>query len=161
LKFLYTGQTQTTFRRSRLSSRNDFFWSVRSFDQYSEVTDHDHILNSQGYVFPNAHSIAPYLEYPKIGPTSVFCRELAQRLRCYVTAGYPERLEPHEIEKGIDNEGKEVEKIGANSAVVYGPSGEWVGGYRKTNLYETDMTWAKAGTILYRGVGHDSHSSIS
>jgi len=67
-------------------------------------------------------------------------------LQCYVTAGYPERLEPNEVEKGVDNEGNEVEKIGANSAVVYGPSGEWVGGYRKTNLYETDKTWAKAGT---------------
>lgn len=107
------------------------------------------IFNSQGYAFPNAHSIAPYLEHPKTGPTSLFCRELAQRLRCYVTAGYPERLEPHEVEKGPDNDGAEVEKIGANSAVLYGPSGEWVGGYRKTNLYETDMTWAKAGTISY------------
>ncbi|KAF5377883.1 hypothetical protein D9615_006678 [Tricholomella constricta] len=37
-------------------------------------------------------------------------------------------------------------QVGANSAVIYGPSGEWVGGYRKTNLYETDMTWAKPGT---------------
>ncbi|KAG5717426.1 Protein N-terminal amidase [Termitomyces sp. T112] len=36
--------------------------------------------------------------------------------------------------------------VGANSAILYGPSGEWVGGYRKTNLFETDKTWAKAGT---------------
>jgi predicted amidohydrolase len=143
-----------------LPSRNDIFWSVWLFNQSAQVTDHVHIQN-QGYVFPNAQSIAPHLEYPKSGPTSLFCRELAQRLQCYVTAGYPERLELHEIEKGVDNEGNEVEKIGANSAVVYGPSGEWVGGYRKTNLYETDMTWAKAGTTSYRLSNHISHSPVS
>jgi protein N-terminal amidase len=99
----------------------------------------------QGYVFPNAPSIAPYLEQPKTGPTSVFCKELAERLGCYVVAGYPERLKQHEVEKGTNNDGAEVDKIGANSAVLYGPGGEWIGGYRKTNLYETDMTWAKAG----------------
>ncbi|KAG6812297.1 hypothetical protein H0H92_003470 [Tricholoma furcatifolium] len=37
-------------------------------------------------------------------------------------------------------------QVGANSAIIYGPSGEWVGGYRKTNMFETDMTWAKPGT---------------
>ncbi|KAG5646012.1 hypothetical protein DXG03_004614 [Asterophora parasitica] len=37
-------------------------------------------------------------------------------------------------------------QVGANSAIIYGPSGEWVGGYRKTNLFETDITWAKPGT---------------
>ncbi|KAG6840882.1 hypothetical protein C0991_003475 [Blastosporella zonata] len=36
--------------------------------------------------------------------------------------------------------------VGANSAIIYGPTGEWVGGYRKTNLFETDTTWAKPGT---------------
>jgi len=41
-----------------------------------------------------------------------------------------------------------VEKIGANSAIIYGPDGEWVGGYRKTHLFETDRTWAKAGGRL-------------
>lgn len=111
------------------------------------------MLNSQnfkGYVFPDANSIAPYLEHPRTGPTSQFCKELAQRLRCYVTAGYPELLEPHEVEIGKDIDGKEVEKIGANSAVLYGPGGEWVGGYRKTHLYHTDMTWAKAGMCRAR-----------
>jgi len=98
-----------------------------------------------GYVFPNAESIAPYLEEPRTGPTSRFCADLASRLQCYVTAGYPEKLPPGEIEPGVDFEGNEVTKIGANSAVLYGPHGEWIGGYRKTNLYETDMTWAKAG----------------
>ena len=45
-------------------------------------------------------------------------------------------------------DGLEVERIGANSAVLYGPDGQWVGGYRKTNLFKTDLTWAKAGEML-------------
>ena len=40
---------------------------------------------------------------------------------------------------------KEIEQVGANAAVLYGPDGEFVGDYRKTNLYTTDMTWARAG----------------
>lgn len=40
---------------------------------------------------------------------------------------------------------KEVQQVGANSAVVYDPNGVRIGDYRKTNLFETDMTWAKPG----------------
>ena len=40
---------------------------------------------------------------------------------------------------------KEVRQVGANSAIIYGPDGQWVGGYRKTNLFETDKPWAKPG----------------
>ncbi|KAI0917388.1 hypothetical protein AcW1_007414 [Taiwanofungus camphoratus] len=99
-----------------------------------------------GYAFPNAMSISPYLEEPRVGPTSKFCSELAARLHCYVAAGYPERLPPREIETTAGAQDSETSKIGANSAVVYDPDGQWVGDYRKTNLFETDMTWAKAGT---------------
>ncbi|KAF8155774.1 hydrolase [Crassisporium funariophilum] len=100
-----------------------------------------------GYVFDNATSIAPHLEQPRTGITSQFCSELSKKLQCYVVAGYPERLGPEEVadvtfsEDGDDT----VQQVGANSAAFYGPDGEWVGGYRKTNLYETDMTWAKPG----------------
>ncbi|KAF7364822.1 hypothetical protein MVEN_00352300 [Mycena venus] len=97
-----------------------------------------------GYVFENAAAISPYLEYPRIGPTSVFCAELAQRLKCYVVAGYPERLEQSEVDQYLAETGDCV--VGANSAALYGPEGEWVGGYRKTNLFTTDKTWAKPGT---------------
>ncbi|KAI0927298.1 hypothetical protein AcV5_007862 [Taiwanofungus camphoratus] len=99
-----------------------------------------------GYAFPNAMSISPYLEEPRVGPTSKFCSELGARLHCYVAAGYPERLPIREIETSAGAQDSETSKIGANSAVVYDPDGQWVGGYRKTNLFETDMTWAKAGT---------------
>ncbi|PPQ73322.1 hypothetical protein CVT26_015345, partial [Gymnopilus dilepis] len=109
------------------------------------------------YVFEDASAIAPYLEQPKIGVTSQFCSELAAQLECYVMAGYPEKLSPEELDEMAlsskesregpqrTENGKEIRQIGANSAVLCGPRGEWVGGYRKTNLFETDITWAKPG----------------
>lgn len=111
-----------------------------------------------GYVFENAAAISPHLERPRTGATSLFCAELAQKLQCYVIAGYPEELasdEPRLNEEIVDGpaqdnaEGSassEVHQVGANSAIMYGPNGQWVGGYRKTNLFETDKPWAKAGT---------------
>lgn len=98
-----------------------------------------------GYVFPDATAIKPFLEEPQTGPTSKFCAEVATRLHCHVVAGYPERLQTTEIETGIDSEGNAVAKIGANSAILYGPAGQYVGNYRKTNLFDVDTTWAKAG----------------
>ncbi|KAJ6583969.1 carbon-nitrogen hydrolase [Mycena vulgaris] len=97
-----------------------------------------------GYVFEGAAAISPYLEQSRTGPTSRFCAELAQRLKCYVVAGYPERLEQSEAAQYLSQTGTHV--VGANSAAFYGPEGEWVGGYRKTNLYSTDKTWAMPGT---------------
>ncbi|KAF9240206.1 carbon-nitrogen hydrolase [Melanogaster broomeanus] len=83
-----------------------------------------------------------YINIPRFqGATSTFCAELARHLQCHVAAGYPERLfDP-------TNPGPTQPKlIGANSAVLYGPTGEHVSGYRKTNLFETDLTWAISGT---------------
>lgn len=106
-----------------------------------------------GYVFPDAASVSPYLEEPRTGPTSTFCAFLAARLRCYVVAGYPERLKPEEVRRVVlpadheeGTEAREVDQVGANSAALYGPDGQFVGDYRKTNLYKTDMTWARAGS---------------
>ncbi|KAJ3546459.1 hypothetical protein NMY22_g2049 [Coprinellus aureogranulatus] len=122
-----------------------------------------------GYVFENADAISPHLEEPRVGPTSQFCAELAKNLNCYVLAGYPERLSDDEertplvlddesdtltdldaemAERALEmaSESEERLAVGANSAVLYDPQGEWAGGYRKTNLYTTDKTWAKAGT---------------
>ena len=102
-----------------------------------------------GYVFPNADSIKPFLEDPVTGPTSRFCSELAIRLRCHVVAGYPERLPDEEIEPGIDEWGNTITRVGANSAILVGPDGGCVGRYRKTNLFETDTTWAKPGKLTH------------
>ncbi|OAX41659.1 carbon-nitrogen hydrolase [Rhizopogon vinicolor AM-OR11-026] len=101
-----------------------------------------------GYVYPDTASITPYLEHPHTGPTSTFCAELARRLECFVAAGYPERLEPHEHGPplGGDSPSLHQPRIGANSAVMYGPTGEHVGAYRKTNLFKLDLPWAVPGT---------------
>ncbi|KAF8505365.1 carbon-nitrogen hydrolase [Hysterangium stoloniferum] len=92
-----------------------------------------------GYTFSSAEEIKPYLEQPRLGVTSLCCSELAKRLRCCVIAGYPEVLE-------VETVPTEDNLVGYNSAVVYGPEGEWKGGYRKSNMFMTDKTWAAAGS---------------
>ncbi|KAG2121091.1 carbon-nitrogen hydrolase [Suillus clintonianus] len=103
-----------------------------------------------GYVFPDTAAITPYLEHPHTGPTSTFCAELARSLECFVAAGYPEKLEPHEhaLPLGDDSASLSFQqpRIGANSAVMYNPTGERVGAYRKTNLYKLDLPWAVPGS---------------
>ncbi|KAK0463479.1 carbon-nitrogen hydrolase [Desarmillaria tabescens] len=94
-------------------------------------------MSFTGYVFPSALAISPFLEHPMTGPTSMW-------LGCYVVTGYPELLAEDESRPLVDDEG--TESVGANSATVYGPNGVHVVGYRKTNLFTTDQTWAKPGT---------------
>ncbi|KAI5991139.1 carbon-nitrogen hydrolase, partial [Pisolithus albus] len=94
-----------------------------------------------GYMFPDATSISPYLEHPKTGPTCTFCAELARRLECYVAAGFPERLEYDS--RGVTHR---PTAIGFNTAVLYGPTGEPLTLYRKSNLFETDLSWAAPGS---------------
>ena len=96
-----------------------------------------------GYVFSDHNAILPYLETPRTGPTSLFCSDLAKKLECHVVAGYPEKLVVQE-----ESHPEQSHLVGANSSVIYGPQGQWVGGYRKTNLFETDMTWAIPGMSL-------------
>ena len=101
-------------------------------------------------MFPDAASIYPYLENPKTGPTSMFCAELARRLECYVTAGFPERLEHSDLrdrpQHFTDTHSSPLPAlVGANTAILYGPTGELLSLYRKTNLFRTDVSWATAG----------------
>lgn len=98
-----------------------------------------------GYVFGSASAILPFLEHPQTGITSQFCASIAQRLRCHVAAGYPERLEPQEVGTRALEDGSVVDVVGANSAVVYGPDGTSVGHYRKSHLFRMDKPWAKPG----------------
>ena len=100
-----------------------------------------------GYMFEDAASISFHLEEPKTGPTSLFCAELAKKLECYVIAGYPERLSSIDPVDPVHTDPAKScqEAVGANSAAMFGRSGEWITGYRKSNLFDTDMTWAKAG----------------
>lgn len=97
-----------------------------------------------GYVFSSAQEIKPFLEHPRIGPTALFCRELATTYGCWVIAGYPELADP-ETDVAVKLQGGDDVKPGYNSAVVVSPSGEVVGNYRKSFLYDTDKTWAREG----------------
>lgn len=56
-----------------------------------------------GYVFNSATAILPYLEPPRIGPTSLLARSLARRLRCHVIAGYPEALPTAAVDTDTDD----------------------------------------------------------
>ncbi|KAH9989730.1 carbon-nitrogen hydrolase [Russula compacta] len=98
-----------------------------------------------GYAFESASAIMPFLEPPHTGITSEFCASTARRLQCHVAAGYPERLEPHEVEKRTMEDGSVVDIVGANSAVIYGPDGTRVGYHRKSHLFYMDEPWAKRG----------------
>ena len=105
-----------------------------------------------GYAFESASAILPFLEHPQTGVTSQFCASIAQRLGCHVVAGYPERLDPHEVGRrtlgegnGEGGGGRVVDVVGANSAVLYGPDGTRVGHYRKSHLFYMDKVWAKPG----------------
>jgi len=126
-------------------------YPVRSDDP--ELTLSSPQLIPTGYVFPTADSIKPFLEDPITGPTSKFCAELAIHLRCHVVAGFPERLSDDEVEPGVDEWGNAITRVGANSVILFGPEGECVGKYRKTNLFETDTTWAKPGKAPYPRFG--------
>lgn len=138
-----------------------------------------------GYVFNSPSSILPYLEQPRIGPTSLLARDLATRLKCHVVAGYPEAAntdpatgdEQHPVNVEKEHTGssgsrprvgslsaadagpssmKELEGealgVGYNSAILVAPSGEVLGNYRKTFLFETDKNWARPGE--YHGPVH-------
>lgn len=118
-----------------------------------------------GYMFPDATLISPYLEHPKTGPTCTFCAELARRLECYVAAGFPERLmwdssstavppppPPLSLSPATTVPGTtggvahRPPAIGFNTAVLYSPTGEPLTLYRKSNLFETDLSWATPGS---------------
>lgn len=94
-------------------------------------------------MFTSPSDIQPFLEPPRIGRTSLFCRELATRYQCWVVGGYPE------LASG-EGEGPEQGKPGFNSAVLVSPTGKVVGNYRKSFLFDTDKTWAREGEDLLR-----------
>lgn len=112
-------------------------------------------------MFPDAPSIAPFLEHPKTGPTASFCAELAKRLNCVVVAGYPERLSAPDGQRECSSSSTDVVPtptsthghtppsghalIGANAALVYDSTPTLIHTYRKSNLFPTDLTWARPG----------------
>ena len=109
-------------------------------------------------MFPDAPSIAPYLEHPKTGPTASFCAELARRLECHVVAGFPERIESPtpsaaptptptpSIPSSNSNSSSDAHPlIGTNAALLCDTTGHPIHLYHKSNLFQTDRPWARPG----------------
>ncbi len=85
-------------------------------------------LATSGYVWDSAEEIGPHCE-PAEGPTFRALATVARSHGAWVVAGFPERAED-----GL-----------YNSALVIDHQGRLVDCYRKVLLYETDLTWARAG----------------
>ena len=101
-----------------------------------------------GYIFDSPTAILPYLEEPRIGPTSLLARSLARRLKCHVVAGYPEVL-PKTTE--------------SSSAVESGPSTPTRSGTPRRVLEESRVSSMDAGPTEMKvlegegeGVGYNS-----
>lgn len=104
-----------------------------------------------GYNFPSLEAIGPFLEPTAAGASTKWAIEVAQRLRCHVTVGYPEAA----------SDGRRF-----NSAVTVSPAGEVLANYRKTFLYYTDETWAHEGDERFfsgplGALGHVSMVSLA
>ncbi|CAE6449460.1 unnamed protein product [Rhizoctonia solani] len=107
-----------------------------------------------GYVFPTAESMLPFVEHPDKSHSRDACAEIAQRLKCYVVAGYPApTLAPQESkeqagEDGSDPAGatKTSKGVARNNAIVVDPNGQVVHEYTKTNMFESDLPWAQPGS---------------
>ncbi|OJD38823.1 carbon-nitrogen hydrolase [Diplodia corticola] len=83
-----------------------------------------------GYNFASLEAIAPFLEPTAAGASTKWAVDVATRLRCHVTVGYPEQAA----------DGRRY-----NSTVTVSPAGAVLANYRKTFLYYTDETWAHEG----------------
>lgn len=110
-----------------------------------------------GYVFPTATSILPFVERPGASPSKDACAEIAQRLGCYVIAGYPApTISIQESKEQVEGDSKSVtdgdkgepagEGVARNNAVVVDPSGKVIHEYTKTNMFESDLPWAQPGS---------------
>ena len=94
-----------------------------------------------GYVFADAAALMPLAE-PAEGATFAWASSHAQRGRCWIVVGFPERAGDRLF----------------NSALVVNPSGELSFCYRKTLLFDADRTWATPGDSGYRRFDTDAGS---
>ncbi|RDL35217.1 uncharacterized protein BP5553_07148 [Venustampulla echinocandica] len=100
-----------------------------------------------GYNFRSLQHISPFLEPAAAGITSLWARTTALKYNCFVTAGYPEKVDVSPKWPA----GPEY----YNSAITVNPDGETVANYRKSFLYYTDETWALEGSGFYSGTIDD------
>ncbi|KAK0392341.1 hypothetical protein NLU13_1837 [Sarocladium strictum] len=96
-----------------------------------------------GYNFKSLQQIAPFLEPPGSGISSLWARTTALKYECTVITGYPEKVDPS-LKWPTDPEYY-------NAALVVSPDGETTANYRKSHLYYTDETWALEGHGFFAG----------
>jgi len=87
--------------------------------------------------------ISPFLEPTAAGITSLWARTAALKYNCFVTVGYPEKVDVTPKWPA----GPEF----YNSSVTVNRDGETVLNYRKSFLYYTDETWALEGSGFFGG----------
>jgi protein N-terminal amidase len=97
-----------------------------------------------GYNFKSLDEISFHLEPTAAGPSTVWARSIARRLRCYVALGYPEYCahSPSSPQGSMSR---------YNSAVLVSPQGNVLANYRKSFLYTTDESWAEEGPGFFSG----------
>lgn len=100
-------------------------------------------LTGIGYNFRSLQHISPFLEPTAAGITSLWARTTALKHNCFVTAGYPEKVDVSPKWPA----GPEF----YNSAITVNREGETIANYRKSFLYYTDETWALEGPDGFYG----------
>ncbi|KAF8443500.1 carbon-nitrogen hydrolase [Terfezia claveryi] len=90
-----------------------------------------------GYNFRSLQEISFHLEPTAAGPSTVWARSVARRLRCFVCVGYPE------CTATSPNPPMGIQRY--NSCVLVNPQGNVVSNYRKHFLFSTDERWAEEG----------------
>eukprot|EP01117_Protostelium_nocturnum_P010545 TRINITY_DN3792_c0_g1_i2.p1 TRINITY_DN3792_c0_g1~~TRINITY_DN3792_c0_g1_i2.p1 ORF type:complete len:249 (+),score=87.37 TRINITY_DN3792_c0_g1_i2:121-867(+) len=86
-----------------------------------------------GYHFDNREDIRELMESEE-GPTFQWCKETSLRLGCFVAAGFPLLTKENGVEKWY------------NALCFVSPEGKLITNYAKHFLFETDKTWADAGS---------------
>lgn len=99
-----------------------------------------------GYNFSSLDSIKPHLEHAQTGPTGVWAKQTAQRLRSIVTVGYAETTFKESTAAGDSSQENVDRKMNFNSNIAYGPDGSMIAHYRKHFLYMVDESWCVEGS---------------
>ncbi|KAI0532428.1 carbon-nitrogen hydrolase [Xylaria digitata] len=96
-----------------------------------------------GYNFKSLQEISPFLEPQGSGISALWARDVALRLNCVVTIGYPEK---EDVEAKWPTSPEYY-----NSVIAVNADGETIAHYRKNFLYYTDETWALEGQEGFYG----------
>lgn len=98
-------------------------------------------MTSSGHNFGSYDEVAPYLEPPGSGISSLWARTIALKHNTNVLVGYPEQIDA--------SGGSRAGPKQFNSAILVNGDGETVANYRKTFLHSLDESWAREGQDFF------------